>query len=135
VDERGANGPLHLGHNLGDRPGVGVLGRVAFRLFALRSRYPLPVDLLPPCRQDDRNGPFCRRLVEALAEGLGQAVDDPIVGEEDVVFAEELALRLVRLELCPQVADVDDSADLGTEVLGELVGDGILVPPLRVGRY
>jgi hypothetical protein len=51
------------------------------------------------------------------------------------VLAEELALRLVRLELGPQVADVDDPADLGPQLLGELVRDRILVPPLRVGRY
>jgi hypothetical protein len=51
------------------------------------------------------------------------------------VFAEELALRLVRLELGPDVANVDDPADLGPEVLGKVVRDRVLVPALGVRRY
>ncbi len=51
------------------------------------------------------------------------------------MFGEQLPLRLERLELGPQVANVDYPADLGAEVLRELVRDRILVPPLGVGRY
>jgi len=33
------------------------------------------------------------------------------------------------------MANVDNPANLGAEILGELVRDRILVPPLGVGRY
>lgn len=48
------------------------------------------------------------------------------------MLAEQLALGLIRLEFGLEVTDIDDSADLGPEVLGELVGDRILVEPLGV---
>jgi hypothetical protein len=51
------------------------------------------------------------------------------------VFAKELALSLVRLELGSEMADVNDPADLGAQVLRELVGDCILVPALGVRCY
>jgi hypothetical protein len=136
MHQRRPDGLLNLGHNLRNRPRVDVLDRVALRLpHPLGRGDPLAVHLFAGRHQHDWDGPFCRRLVEALAERLGEAVDDPVVGKEDIVFAEELALRLVRLELGPDVANVDDPADLGPEVLGKVVRDRVLVPALGVRRY
>ena len=65
---------------------------------------------------------------------LGQAVDDSVVGKEDVMVVEQLALGLVCLELGLEMGDVDDAGDAVAQVLRELLrSDNVLVVALGVG--
>lgn len=65
---------------------------------------------------------------------LGKTVDNSVVGKEDVMVVEQLALGLVCLELGLEVGNVDDAGDAVAQVLGELFGsDNVLVVALRVG--
>lgn len=50
-----------------------------------------------------------------------------------MVLAKKLALGLEGFELSAEVADVDNTTDLGAQVLGELIGDEVLVVTLRIG--
>jgi hypothetical protein len=83
--------------------------------------------------QDNRDGTLLGGLEEGLAEDLGQAVDDAVVAEEDVVLGKELALGLVLAKLGLDVGKVDDTGDALAQLSGELVrGDNVLVGALGV---
>lgn len=65
---------------------------------------------------------------------LGETVDNSVVGKEDVMVVEQLALGLVCLEFGLEVADVDDAGDAVAQLLRELLGgDNVLVVALGVG--
>lgn len=94
----------------------------------------LAVDLAGLWLEDDGDGALEGGLVKGLAEDLGQAVDDAVVAEEDVVLGEELALGLVLAVLCLELGDVDDAGHLLAQLGGEVVrGDNVLVGALGVG--
>lgn len=133
-NERRANGLADLGHNLWCRSRVDILDGVALGLGTLGLGHPLAVHLLPLLHEHDGDGALGMALEEGLAQVLGKTVDDSVVGEEDVMVVEKLALGLVCLELGLEMADVDDARDAVTQVLGELLrGDNVLVVALGVG--
>ena len=127
ADEGGADGLLYLTGDLGGGRGVDGAGGLLVPLG------PLAVDLRRPGLQGDGDGPLLGGLVEGLAKDLGQAVDDAVVGEEEVVLGEELALGLVLAELGPQLGVIDDAGDAAAQGGGEFARrDDVLVGALRV---
>jgi len=134
MDQGSANGSPELGNNLGSRASVDVLGRVALLLHARGLGSPLSVHLSALRHQHNGDGSLDGALEEGLPKRLREAVDNAIVGKEDLVVGKELALGLVRLELCLDVCDVDNAGDALAQVLGELLRrDHVLVRSLRVG--
>lgn len=125
VNERASKRLFNLSGHLSHGPAVDVVG-IALDLLAIL----LTCGLLG---KDDGYGPLGSRLVEALAEGLGKAVDDAVVGQKDVVLGGELALGLVLLKLGRQVLEVDDARYALAQGVGEgVVGDEVLVVALGI---
>lgn len=79
----------------------------------------------------DGDGALAGGAVEDFAECLGEVCDYAGVGEEEVVFGEELAAGFKGLVLGFELAEADDARDAGLEVGGERG----LVEALRVGGY
>lgn len=126
ADEGGANG---LGDLLGNPLGAGGVD-FAFGLGALA----LAINLGGLGLEDDGDGALLGGLVESLAEDLGQSVDNAVVGKEDVVLGVQLALGFVLRKLGLELGDINDTANLATEVGRKLVSvDNVLVGALRVG--
>ena len=125
ANEGGTNGLLNLLGNLGSTAGIDI----AVRLLLVLGR-----SLLGTTRDDNGDGSLRGRLVESLAKDLGQTVDDSVVAEEHVMLGEELALRLILGELCLELGDINDSANLLAQLSGELLrGYNVLVGALGVG--
>lgn len=118
ADERGAEGLFNL---LGDVGGGASVDAVVLVLGGPVALGALAVGLGSLGGEDDGDGPLGGGLVECLAEDLGQAVDDAVVGEEDVVLGEELALGVVLAVLGLELAKVDDAGDALAQLRGELV--------------
>lgn len=128
VDQRGADGLADLGGHLGSRAAADLLGGLLGPLDALAILAGLPR------LEDDGDGALGGGFVKRLAEQLGEAVDDAVVAEENVVLGRELALGLVLLVLGGQVLQVDDAGDALAQVLGEVIrGDDVLVVTLGLG--
>ncbi len=128
ADEGRADSLFHLPGNLLGGAGVDVTLGLLGPLAALAS------DLGGLGLQDDGDGALLGGLVKGLAEEAGQAVDDAVVAEEEVVLGVQLALGVVLGELGLEVGDVDDAADALAQGLGEGGrGDNVLVGALRVG--
>lgn len=133
-NERRAKGLADLSHNLWCRSSIDILHGVALGLGTLGLGHPLAVNLLPLLHEHNRNGALGVALEEGLAQVLGKTVDNSVVGKEDVMVVEQLALGLVCLELGLEVGNVDDAGDAVAQVLGELFrSDNVLVVALRVG--
>lgn len=128
MNERGADGFLDLGSYLCCRAAVDLLGVLLcpLRTLAILARFSR--------LEDNGDGTLGGGLVEGFPEGLGEAIDDAVVAEENVVLGEELALGLVLPEFGGQVLQVNDAGDALSQFLGEFIrGYDVLVVSLGVG--